>query len=400
MRHLLTAAVILFGGCDMASAIIDAQQVAPSEVSSTDAIQSIYAAQLVRSGKRFLRTPTAEQPDDEWGQVDEERRMEILTKQLSKLASFTKNTEALKKVDEAVAAAKPQNAMSLEQNLMSKLGKNQLAQRNFEQYIDEKWTVDVLKSKLRITKDTAPDSKEYEAFSTLLQTRMYVDTLMKVKNPTTTNTGETMLAKINENPLAQKYFGQFMDDTLTQVTLKNKLGITRGTLKTSKEYDALTLLIQARAWNSMLAKTKGSPLKENIMGRVEGSPLAQKFFKEFVDEKWSIQTLQSKLGITKGMTPDTTKYDALSGLVQSRMYINGVAKAKNPTVRSNTEGILTKIDDNALAQKYFGQFMDESLTLTALKRELKVTRSTPKDSKEYQAVILLIQAKALNKNLA
>ncbi|KAG3117429.1 hypothetical protein PI124_g7401 [Phytophthora idaei] len=168
-----------------------------------------------------------------------------------------------------------------------------------------------------------------------------------------------------------------MDDTLTQAALKKELGITRATSKTSKEYDALILLTQARAWISMLAKTKGYSLKEIVLGRVEGNPLAQKFFNQFLEEKWSMQTLQSKLGITKRMTQDTTKYEALSGLVQSRMYINGVAKGKSPTTRSNTEKLLTKIDDNALAQKYFGQFMDESFTLAALKAELKVTRNTP-----------------------
>ncbi|KAG2767541.1 hypothetical protein PC129_g5243 [Phytophthora cactorum] len=44
--------------------------------------------------------------------------------------------------------------------------------------------------------------------------------------------------------------------------------------------------------------------------------------------------------------------------------------------------------------------MDESFTLEALKAELKVTRNTPKDSKEFQAVILLVEARALNKILA
>ncbi|KAG3026354.1 hypothetical protein PC121_g7519 [Phytophthora cactorum] len=353
---LLIAAVFLVANCDPASATIHSQQVTFSAVSSTDAVQSIEAAQLERSGRRSLRSSTPEGKDDkdndDLSPADEGRQMSIsssLTKQLSKLGSFKQNTGALQKVDEAMAAVKSQKAKTLEQKLMSKLSENQVAQRNFRQYMDEKWTVDVLKTKLGIAKGMAPDSKEYEAFSALLQTRMYVDTLMKIKTPTMRTNGEIMLAKITENRLAQKYFGQFMDDTLTQAALKKELGITRTTSKTSKEYDALILLTQARAWNSMLAKTKGNSLKETVLGRVEGNPLAQKFFNQFLEEKWSMQTLQSKLGITKGMTPDTTKYEALSGLVQSRMYINGVAKGKSPTTRSNTEKLLTKIDDNALA---------------------------------------------------
>ncbi|ETK92159.1 hypothetical protein F441_04526 [Phytophthora nicotianae CJ01A1] len=399
---LLAAVVILVGGCNTASVVIDSHQVTLSAAFSTDTVQSIPASQPKRNDRRSLRISTTEGKDDEgngdMNPADEERRIaDTLVKQLSKLPSFTKNTGALQKVDDALAQS--QKVKNLEQNLMSKLSQNQLAQKNFGQYIDEKWTVDVLKTKLKITKDMAPTSKEYEAFTALLQTRMYVDTLMKVKNPATRTNGETMLAKINENPFAQKYFGQFMDDTLTQAALRTELGITRATSTSSKQYEALILLMQARAWNTMLSKTKGSSLKDNLLGRVEGNPIAQKFFKEFVDEKWSIPTLQSKLGITKGMAPDTTKYEALTGLVQTRMYINGVAKAKTPTMKKTTETLLTKIDDNEFAQKYFGQFVDGSLTTAGLRSKLKLTSSTSKDLKESQAFMLLIQARALSKTL-
>ncbi|KAF1780545.1 hypothetical protein GQ600_1440 [Phytophthora cactorum] len=236
---LLIAAVFLVANCDPASATIHSQQVTFSAVSSTDAVQSIEAAQLERSGRRSLRSSTPEGKDDkdndDLSPADEGRQMSIsssLTKQLSKLGSFKQNTGALQKVDEAMAAVKSQKAKTLEQKLMSKLSENQVAQRNFRQYMDEKWTVDVLKTKLGIAKGMAPDSKEYEAFSALLQTRMYVDTLMKIKTPTMRTNGETMLAKITE-------IGSL------RTALKKELGITRATSKTSKEYDALILLTQA-----------------------------------------------------------------------------------------------------------------------------------------------------------
>ncbi|KAG7385466.1 hypothetical protein PHYPSEUDO_001502 [Phytophthora pseudosyringae] len=393
---LFIAATTLAVVCETVSATTDPEQVA---------VQSIETAQLVdRSGKRSLRiAKTEDEDDDDDGSLDaagEERRAETLVKQLSKLANLKGNTAALQKVDDALAAVQSPKVKNLEHSLMTKLNKNTLAQKFFGQYIDGKWTVDVLKTKMGMAKGLAPDSKEYEALTALLQTRMYVDTLMKIKTSATRSNAENMLTKITENPFAQKYFGQYMDDTLSQTALRKELGITRATSKTSQEYKALTLLIEARAFNNLLSKTKVGSLKDSVLGKVTENPLAQKFFEKYLNEKWTVDVLKTKLGITKAMAPDAKEYVALSALVTSRMYVNGVAKAKTPTMRSNTETLLTKLDENPLAQKYFGQFMDNSLTQAALKAELKVTATTAKNSKEYEAVILLIQARAMSKTLA
>ncbi|ETI38982.1 hypothetical protein F443_15377 [Phytophthora nicotianae P1569] len=254
---------------------------------------------------------------------------------------------------------------------------DELAEKFYKQFRDEKWSLDELKTKLGIVEGMSPDSDEEHALTSILMFAMYEDTIIKATDDDLLTNGIDILTKLSEDSPAITFFGQYVGGTLTQKALKKKLGITGVTPKSSEKYQAFELLVDARVFYDNLEKIEIDPLKSSIL-------------------KMTTMTKNPLLGITKHTAADSEKYDALSSLVQGRMYVHGVTNAKTLISKNKTKTFLTKLHGNELAQKYLGQFMAGSLKETSLKAELKVTKNTPKDSDEYEAAALLIEARELS----
>ncbi|KUF84568.1 hypothetical protein AM587_10005580 [Phytophthora nicotianae] len=275
---------------------------------------------------------------------------------------------------------------------------DELAEKFYKQFRDEKWSLDQLKTKLGIVEGMSPDSDEEHALTSILMFAMYEDIIIKATDDDLLTNGIDILTKLSKDSPAITFFGQYVGGTLTQKALKKKLGITGVTPKSSEKYQAFELLVDARVFYDNLEKIEIDPLKSSIlkMTTMTKNPLVDKFYDQFMNEKWTTKKLVSKLGITKYTAADSEKYDALSSLVQGRMYVHGVTNAKTLISKNKTKTFLAKLHGNELAQKYLGQFMAGSLKETSLKAELKVTKNTPKDSDEYEAAALLIEARELS----
>ncbi|KAE8904240.1 hypothetical protein PF003_g11983 [Phytophthora fragariae] len=67
--------------------------------------------------------------------------------------------------------------------------------------------------------------------------------------------GVNLQTKVDENAIAKSFVEQFITEKWPLRVLKQNLGITRNTAKTSEKYQALALLIQVRSYNNVQAKT-------------------------------------------------------------------------------------------------------------------------------------------------
>ncbi|OWZ18242.1 RxLR effector protein [Phytophthora megakarya] len=157
------------------------------------------------------------------------------------------------------------------------------------------------------------------------------------------------MAKVNSNSLAKKYASQFIKDDWELAILKNKLRITPTTAVGTQEYQAYQLLLRLREYNENSA------------------------------------------------TPN--EYAAFEALVLTRLYTETIAKAKTPTARKQGQDLMTKLENDVTAQKYFAEFLSDGLTLNGLKVKLGVTRETSQKSKEYKTLLLLMKARATANSL-
>lgn len=161
------------------------------------------------------------------------------------------------------------------------------------------------------------------------------EVLASVKSPLQLNKmGVNLQTKMDENVIAKSFVNQFIDEQWPLQVLRQNLGITRNTAKTSEKYQAYVLLIQARSYNNVQAKTGWAtkPLVwrrsvkdtvnslskndavmygKNLQENLQKNPLAKNFAEQYKGQKWDMKLLVEKLGITTQTPKYADEYAAL-----------------------------------------------------------------------------------------
>ncbi|KAE8904239.1 hypothetical protein PF005_g22901 [Phytophthora fragariae] len=91
--------------------------------------------------------------------------------------------------------------------------------------------------------------------------------------------GVNLQTKVDENAIAKSFVEQFITEKWPLRVLKQNLGITRNTAKTSEKYQALALLIQDTM--ESLSKKDAGLFGENIEENLQKNPLAKSFAEQY-----------------------------------------------------------------------------------------------------------------------
>ncbi|GMF32471.1 unnamed protein product [Phytophthora fragariaefolia] len=264
---------------------------------SVSATSEVTTAQFIEvASKRFLRsTNTDSVPNLEKEELDpaNEERLADLKGVVSKLkdtvpslkAATTYTHPLLRPLDEVLESVKsPAILTKMGQNLQARVDENAIARNFVDQYINEKWSTQLLRKKFDITRNTVKTTEHYKAYALLLEVRSYNNILAKTgwkaqplkwirpteqktkpltwQRPTGqmllglspkegVNFGKQLQAKFESNSLAKTFAESHRGQEWSIPLLRKGLGINSATPKESDKLVALTLLRDVQAWNKL-----------------------------------------------------------------------------------------------------------------------------------------------------